>query len=458
MPTHDETPRPPAGANAAGTNPAGRGANAPAAGGPEGPGEGPYAERPEEAEQRLRWARSLPSTRQGDEAAYILHTVRGVEPGPSDWPRNGIDFFFRRRHILVRDDYLDRVLGLDALGASIAENGGLIAGVTLLQTRLETLDALSIVRRSYGAGVASPDHFVTLSPAGWCAPIEPTAVPAWADPDPAVSPGHGLGKGVRVLVVDGGLGTDAAATHTWLHGVTGDPDLGKVIGATVDLQPYSGHGTFVAGVLRCMAPRADVIVRRAFVKAGGSFESDLVRMLDRVLSRDAPDLICMPAGTYTLDALPPLTFRAFLDRLRDHKGVALVTPAGNDATSDYFFPAAMREVVSAGALDTGWRTRAAYTNRGGWVDVYAPGTDLVNAFLSGTFECIEGAAKGQQRTFTGMARWTGTSFASAVVAGLIAARMSVTGENANSAAAALLALAGSNAIPGVGPILLPGQV
>jgi subtilisin family serine protease len=115
-----------------------------------------------------------------------------------------------------------------------------------------------------------------------------------------------------------------------------------------------------------------------------------------------------------------------------------VAAAGNDATSRPFWPAAYPWVLSVGALD-GDMCVSDFSNHGDWVDVYAHGRDLVNAFPTGTYTCHEPAHAGEVRSFTGMAQWSGTSFATPVVTGLIAAYMSEHGVSARDAYDALVA-------------------
>jgi len=210
----------------------------------------------------------------------------------------------------------------------------------------------------------------------------------------------------------------------------------------------------VAGVARCMAPQAEVIVSNAFSIAGSALESDFVPELDQALSLGV-DIFHLSIAAPSRKNLPLLGFAEWLARTREIGGVVCVVAAGNDGSRQLSWPAAFADVVSVGALGADWRNRASFSNYGGWVDVYAPGRDLVNAYATGTYTCQDDPYRGQQRQFYGMAKWSGTSFSTPIVTGLIADRMSRTGESGRLAAAGLLAEARAAAIPGVGPVLLP---
>jgi len=261
-------------------------------------------------------------------------------------------------------------------------------------------------------------------------------------------------------MADTGLLRDAA-THAWLeYGVRmgnsaedSDP-LQPLQGNPPAIPPYTGHGTFVAGVTRCMAPDADIIVTNAFAIAGSQLEADLVPRLEAALSLGA-DIFHLTIACLSRKDFPLIAFEEWLRHLHQHTGAICVAAAGNSGLSRKTWPGAFPGVIAVGALGGDWRGRASFSNFGPWVDVYAPGRDLINAFATGTYECQIFPYAGQHRNFYGMAKWSGTSFSTPIVTGLIAARMSRTGENARQAAAALLAEARSRAIPGVGPILLP---
>jgi hypothetical protein len=397
-----------------------------------------------------------PETRQEAQANLLRQGFRDSEP-PIDLSVAPDGYLYQTDAILVRDEYVERIQELlHARGSRDNRINGLTV-LSLSGARLiEALAALEEIDREFGVGVATPNHVLSITqatptPASHCPATEPEEISA-SDPDPDVCPGQEAGTGVLVSVVDTGLLNGASTEHAWLTGVEGDDDpftAGSVI------PPYTGHGTFIAGVVRCMAPGSELYVERVFEQAGGLLESDVVLQLYDALNR-TPDIISLSAGTRTRNNLPLLSFEAFGRRLRDYKGIVLVAAAGNDGNRGPFWPAAFPWTVSVGALAANWRSRAQFSNHGGWVDVYAPGEGLVNAYATGTYECQEPPHRGEQRQFPrGMARWSGTSFSTPIVAGFIAARMSRTGENGRQAARKVLGNARTQAIPGVGAVVLP---
>jgi thermitase len=84
------------------------------------------------------------------------------------------------------------------------------------------------------------------------------------------------------------------------------------------------------------------------------------------------------------------------------RGVVIIAAAGNNASSMPIFPAFSKEVVAVTALNQDDQL-AALANYGEWVDVAAPGADIISA--------LPGDDYGYE---------TGTSFAAAQVSGLAA--------------------------------------
>lgn len=317
--------------------------------------------------------------------------------------------------------------------------------------------------------LVTPVHVVHT--AKLCAAQEPE-VPCEPDPQPCPPPvpPDADQAGVRLGISDTGLWMQPApgALHPWLAGVDGDADTpGPIVnlpgptlaGNQPTIEYQGGHGTFVAGVARCMAPGATVYVANDFQYSGAELEHVLVRKLEEFIRTWSPDLINLSAGTYTRQNLPP---RSFINFFKRHPDLTLVAAAGNDSTDRPFYPAAMPPAISVGALGADKQNRAWFSNYGSWVKVYAPGEGLVNAYATGLYTYQEPPKRPAQQVFTGMARGSGTSFSTPLVAGLIVAQMARSGSSAADAWQTVLGTArdvsgfgGVGDISGVSKVLLP---
>lgn len=398
-----------------------------------------------------------------EQVDYLIEAMGGPDAAAVVWTEDGwLDYLYRPGVVLARDEHWTEVAEL--LGARRVEGERIQRqrGLTVLQVALDAEttvpDVLERVDRELGIGKATPDHILFVTPGGGggyaCPATEPEEPGTSPAPYPGITTDLGAGTEVFVSVVDTGWWPPAATdpASPWLAGVDGDPE-------TIDLSnihPYAGHGTFIAGIVRTQAPAARIRVEGFLPLGGAVYESEIVVQLGEALAH-GPDIISLSAGCPTRGEVPLLSFEVFWEqRLRHQKGTVLVAAAGNDGHRKPFWPAAFPWSVSVGAIDRDG-ARADYSNFGSWVDVYALGSGVVNAYPTGTFYCHEPPNIGEKREFTGIARWSGTSFSTPLVSGLIAARMSQHGISARKAADQLLAEAAAAGRRGVGPILYPAN-
>ncbi|HEY1002662.1 MAG TPA: S8/S53 family peptidase [Streptosporangiaceae bacterium] len=305
---------------------------------------------------------------------------------------------------------------------------------------------------SHGEPLATAAHIVHT--AKLCAATEPEVpgVPAPAPYPPPAAPGAGQER-IKLGISDTGLWEQPPPDlHSWLAGVAGVADLPgpTLAGGQLSIPYEGGHGTMVAGMARCTAPGAGVYVGNHFPYTGGTLEYMLASDLETLIADQSPDLINLSAGGYTHRNAPPLSFIEFRDR---HRDVTLVAAAGNDSTDRKFWPAAFDWAIAVGALGADLQNLAWFSNHGDWVNVYALGEGVVNAFATGVYTYHVPPKQPAKQVFDGMARWSGTSFSAPLVAGLIVAEMARSQSSAMDAWQAVRGTAANTG--GFGPVLLP---
>jgi subtilisin family serine protease len=409
--------------------------------------------------------------------------ARGVEIAIAYTPAGEVDYLYAADRLLATvspersADRLYRWLpGLQPLPeeqqpqgpgggvAGAAGPGGLVAFSLgrLDDGRLSVEEALELLEgragrdeldraRASGVPLATPDHVVHIS--RLCPAVEPE-VPEGrpAHPWPAPRAAGRAERRISIGVCDTGLLENLdLAQVPWLTGVTGEPDVlpPPLADGRQPIPAFAGHGTFIAGVVRCLAPEADVVVTDHLSVSGAELESEMVRKLDQ-LAATRPEIICLSAGTYTRQNWTSLGFEEFRRRWPE---VILVAAAGNESTDRPFYPAAFDWVVAVGALGSDQQHRAWFSNYGDWVDVYAPGEGLVNAYAVGEYSYAEPPKRPSRQSFRGMARWGGTSFAAPVVTGLIAERAAGSGLPVADVVKEVLDTARVQSLDGVGPTL-----
>ncbi|OME74055.1 peptidase S8 [Paenibacillus sp. FSL A5-0031] len=197
------------------------------------------------------------------------------------------------------------------------------------------------------------------------------------------------GHRVKVGVID----TGADFSH---------PDLRQSLSRGINLLNRSmlphddnGHGTHIAGTIAAanqlqgmigVAPRALISPVKAFDHNGSAFVSDIILGIEWCI-RNRMNVINMSFGMKTKSkALLGAVINAH------NAGVIIVASSGNDGkrrSVDY--PARYPQTIAVGATNK-LRRVAPFSNRGSYIDVYAPGDKIVSAWLRGKYNEMSGTS------------------------------------------------------------------
>ncbi len=274
-----------------------------------------------------------------------------------------------------------------------------------------------------------------------------------------------------IAVLDTGVGN-----HPWFDvgverngsfageriGLLEDPTDAEALGHQDDplggtLDPDTGHGTFIAGLIRQICPDADVLSVKVMHSDGVVAEDVLLEALTLLALRQKTaqqagdhksliDIVSLSLGYYhelPVEVQFDTPLQRAIRRLGE-LGIIVVVAAGNDATVRPMYPAAFAPVrdaaagldracppvVAVGAMNPDGST-ALFSNHGPWITVQRPGAALVSTFppaVDGSQQpSYEWDADGEEREgldpdnfASGFAVWSGTSFATPVFAAELA--------------------------------------
>jgi hypothetical protein len=281
----------------------------------------------------------------------------------------------------------------------------------------------------------------------------------------------------RVVMIDTGIGAhpwfprrDASGqlppgadprSEVTVHGTGADDGPGVSDPMTGALDRLAGHGTFIAGIIRQICPAARLVSYGMLGSTGIIVESDLLARL-RQLVDDQHDALARKDRTALIDVLSlsigyyhekpedDLTDTLLAAVLRDlgRVGVAVIAGAGNDATTRPLLPAGFAAappydglpVLSVASLNPNRADVSLFSNDGPWVTHHRRGAAVVSTLP------VAQNASGQESTWTrghgdrpratldrddyrgGFGTWSGTSFATPVLAGEVALAMLSAGE------------------------------
>lgn len=163
----------------------------------------------------------------------------------------------------------------------------------------------------------------------------------------------------------------------------------------------AGHGTHVAGIVRLVAPQAQIMPIRVLDTDGRGYSATVAEAILFALENGANVINLSLGMPYESDLLEDIIEEAA------EEGVVVVAAAGNLNSTQKQYPAATECVLSVTAVDPD-RVKADFANFGSWLLLSAPGVGIHSTL-----------------PVDGYGSWSGTSMAAPFVAGQAALLLSM---------------------------------
>lgn len=213
-----------------------------------------------------------------------------------------------------------------------------------------------------------------------------------------------FGAGVKIAIIDTGIDLNhplftgrLAPSAEWKDFVDNDSTPQEVDGA------FYGHGTGIAGLIVQTAPRATILPIRVLGPDGTGNVAKIVLAIDWAIQQGA-NVINLSLGTNE----DVVSFKQAVSAAAQ-AGVYVVAAVGNEGSSSLLYPAAYmttatghEKMLSAGSFTTGL-VLSVFCNSNADLEYVAPGELMMSAYPD-------------QR----VAQYTGSSFATPIVAGAVA--------------------------------------
>ena len=202
---------------------------------------------------------------------------------------------------------------------------------------------------------------------------------AWSDAN---------GGTAKVAIVDSGVNSK-------------HPDIGRIIAQRDFVEGDSvadddnGHGTHVTGIAGALTDNGkgvaggcfecELLIAKVMGPIGFTTDSRIVEGINWSVNQGAEVVNLSLGGSGDSSVLRTAVNRAY------SQGAVMVAAAGNEGTNVPQYPAAYSKVIAVSATTADGRL-ARFSNRGDWVDLAAPGTDILSTRMSGGYDRMSGTS------------------------------------------------------------------